>query len=147
MDALLCAGDLYEQERFTPDTAAFLPTTVERLHPLPGFTAPGNHDSLGPQEPVLARPMELERNDLSPGRLQPVTLEGGLTLWGGGHGAPVGTPGFLEEFRVDRSRVHVGLFNSSEQNELAFAGEGKVVGGLRCICRWDQGRAWVRGDG
>ena len=43
-DALLCGGDLYEGDRFTPDTAAFLKSTFEQLHPIPVFIAPGNHD-------------------------------------------------------------------------------------------------------
>ena len=48
VDALVCAGDLYEQDRFTPDTAAFLRTIFERAHPLPIYIAPGNHDWQGP---------------------------------------------------------------------------------------------------
>ena len=47
-EALLCAGDLFEHERLSPDTAAFLQATFAALHPLPIYIAPGNHDWLGP---------------------------------------------------------------------------------------------------
>src|SRR6266545_6294611 len=46
--ALLCGGDLYEHERISPDTAAFLRTTFADLDPLPVYIAPGNHDWYGP---------------------------------------------------------------------------------------------------
>src|SRR6266511_4040881 len=46
-DALLCGGDLYEQDRFTPDTGEFLFGAFERLHPMPVLLAPGNHDWWG----------------------------------------------------------------------------------------------------
>lgn len=42
VDALTCGGDLYEQERFTPDTAEFLSSTFAELAPLRVFLAPGN---------------------------------------------------------------------------------------------------------
>jgi DNA repair exonuclease SbcCD nuclease subunit len=35
VDALTCAGDLYEQERFSPDTAEFLRATFAELNPMP----------------------------------------------------------------------------------------------------------------
>ena len=39
-DALLCAGDLYEQESFTPDTAEYLRSSFEKLTPLQGVHRP-----------------------------------------------------------------------------------------------------------
>src|SRR5437867_3628042 len=48
-DALLCAGDLYEQDRFTPDTGAFLRDVFRKAAPMRIFIAPGNHDWFGPQ--------------------------------------------------------------------------------------------------
>jgi len=43
-DLVLIAGDLFEQERITPDTVAFLKQHFEALHPIPVFISPGNHD-------------------------------------------------------------------------------------------------------
>src|ERR671933_583558 len=41
---LLCGGDLYEQERCTPDTREFLHSIFAQLYPLPVYISPGNHD-------------------------------------------------------------------------------------------------------
>jgi DNA repair exonuclease SbcCD nuclease subunit len=49
VDALTCGGDLYQNERFTPDTVAFLGAIFAALDPLPVFLAPGNHDWFGPK--------------------------------------------------------------------------------------------------
>ncbi len=126
-DAILCGGELYEHERFTPDTAAFLKSAFERLHPVPVFIAPGNHDWYGPQS--LYR-----RVDWSPNvrvfdtrRLQPVELNDGLTLWGAAHLAPANTPGFLEDFQVDRGGLHLALFHGSEKGWFSEQGGDKVL--------------------
>ena len=41
VDALCSAGDLYEQERFTSDTAAFLRAEFARVAPAPGLPRAG----------------------------------------------------------------------------------------------------------
>ncbi len=41
---LLIAGDLFEHDRVTPDTAEYLKQQFESLGPIPAFIAPGNHD-------------------------------------------------------------------------------------------------------
>lgn len=43
-EAVLIAGDLYEQDRVSRDTLAFLREQFERLAPLPILIAPGNRD-------------------------------------------------------------------------------------------------------
>lgn len=126
VDAVCCAGDLYEQERFTPDTAAFLRDTFAALHPMPVFLAPGNHDWLGPTS--LYRQVSWTDNVqlFEESRLTPVPLADGLTLWGAAHHGPANTRGFLDDFRVDRGGVHLGLFHGSEQGDLALQDSGKV---------------------
>lgn len=47
VDLLLIAGDLYEQERFTPSTANFLRDELEAFE-RPVFISPGNHDYYSP---------------------------------------------------------------------------------------------------
>lgn len=117
-DALLCGGDLYEQDRFSPDTAAFLRATLATLDPLPVYLAPGNHDWYGPRslyhQTHWSPNVHIYRND----RLEPVTVAEGLTLWGAAHRAPANTPGFLDGFRVDRGGIHLALFHGSELSGL-----------------------------
>lgn len=43
-DAVLIAGDLFEHDRVSRDTVAFLRAQFEALRPVPVFIAPGNHD-------------------------------------------------------------------------------------------------------
>lgn len=127
VDALTCGGDLYEQERFTPDTAEFLRSTFAELDPLPVFLAPGNHDWFGPTS--LYRQVKWTPNVrvFHEAKLVPVSLADGITLWGAGHRAPANTRGFLDlGFQVDRGGVHVALFHGSEQGKLRFQESGKV---------------------
>jgi DNA repair exonuclease SbcCD nuclease subunit len=44
IDFLLIAGDLFEQDRVTPDTIEFLKQQFESLIAVPVFISPGNHD-------------------------------------------------------------------------------------------------------
>ncbi len=126
VDAICCAGDLYEQERFTPDSAVFLQAMFASVDPVPVYLAPGNHDWLGPaslyQQVAWSSNVRLFTEPV----LRPVTLADGFTLWGAAHCAPANTPGFLDGFRVDRDGVHVGLFHGSEQGELTLQETGKI---------------------
>jgi DNA repair exonuclease SbcCD nuclease subunit len=126
-DALLSGGDLYEHERVAPDTGALLRAAFASLHPMPVFLAAGNHDWYGRES--LYRRVEWTDNVrvFASQPLEPVTLADGLTLWGGGHRTPTGTPGFLDGFRVDRGGVHVALFHGSERDALREQGENKVA--------------------
>jgi exonuclease SbcD len=127
VDALCCGGDLYEQERFTPDTAAYLRDAFARLHPLPVFLAPGNHDWLGPAS--LYRQVSWTDNVHVYGqaRLAPVELTDGFTLWGAAHQQPANTANFLDGFQVDRGGINIGLFHGSEQGDFAAQDRGKVA--------------------
>jgi DNA repair exonuclease SbcCD nuclease subunit len=126
VDALMCGGDLYEHDRFTPDTAAFVRSVFARLDPLPVFLAPGNHDWLGPASLYAQAEWSPNVRVFQDDRLTPVTVQDGLTLWGAAHRAPANTNGFLDGFRVDRGGVHIALFHGSEQGALAFQEQGKA---------------------
>lgn len=114
-DALLCAGDLFEHERLTPDSAALLQTTFAELYPLPVYLAPGNHDWLGPASAYARTAWSDNVHLFSADRLQPIVLADGLTLWGAAHCAPANTAGFLDGFRVGRGGVNLALFHGAEQ--------------------------------
>lgn len=126
VDALCCGGDLYEQDMFTADTAEFLRSRFAELAPLRVFIAPGNHDWLGPAS--LYRQVTWSSNVriFDQSQLTPVELADGVTLWGAAHHAPANTPGFLDEFRVDRGGINLALFHGSEQGDLSFQDDGKI---------------------
>lgn len=122
VDVICCGGDLYEHDRVAPDTGAFVRSQFARAGKIPVFIAPGNHDWLGPQS--LYRRVSWTPNvHVFAGALSPVSLDDGLTLWGGAHSRPAGTAGFLDGFRVDRQGVHLALFHGSASGP--FFEEGK----------------------
>jgi DNA repair protein SbcD/Mre11 len=126
VDAVLSGGDLYEHERVTPDTSEFLRAAFARLHPIPVFLAPGNHDWYGPASVYARTAWTPNVHVFADDRLRPMGLGAGMTLWGGGHRAPANTDDFLAGFRVDRGGVNMGLFHAAERGGLAFQESGKA---------------------
>src|SRR4051794_13120948 len=80
VDALVCGGDLYEHERFSPDTGEFLRDIFAQLD-RSVFLAPGNHDWYGPAS--LYRQLDWSSNVhvFTDAALKPVELTDGFTLW------------------------------------------------------------------
>jgi DNA repair exonuclease SbcCD nuclease subunit len=124
-DAVLCGGDLYEHDRVSPDTAAFVRGAFERLHPTRVYVAPGNHDWYGPESLYRRADWSPNVHVFAEARLCPVELTDGLVLWGAAHRAPASTDGFLDGFSVDRSAVNLALFHGSERNWLTEQETGK----------------------
>lgn len=125
-DAIACGGDLYEHERFTPDTTSFLRDAFARTE-RPVYLAPGNHDWYGPASLYRQADWTPNVHVFTEDRLTPVPLADGLTLWGAAHRAPANTDGFLDGgWRVDRGGVHIALFHGSESTALPYQESGKV---------------------
>jgi exonuclease SbcD len=115
-EALLCSGDLFEHERSTPDTGAFLRHVFTDIAHIPIYVAPGNHDWFGPESlyATIDWPSNVHifsSNRLSEGRVE---LADGLSLWGAAHKGPARTPGFFEAFRVSGDGLHLALVHASE---------------------------------
>ena len=127
VDALCCGGDLYEHERFSPDTGEFLRASFEEIAPLPVFLAPGNHDWYGPASLYHQISWSPNVRIFTENRFSPVELADGFTLWGAAHRAPANTPDLLKDFAVDRAEVNVALFHGSENSGFAWQEEGKVA--------------------
>ena len=125
-DAIFCAGDLYEHERATPDTAAFLKRTFTDVAPMRVFLAPGNHDWYGSMSIYALNDWSENVHVFQEPRLQPIELAPGLTLWGGAHLAPQRAGNFLEDFRTTGSGVHLALFHGSENAWFLKQEEGKA---------------------
>jgi len=124
VDTLLCGGDLFEHERITPDTVMFLRSTFARIDPIRVFLAPGNHDYYDIPSPYAHVDWSANVHVFT-GGLEPVELEAGLTLWGGGHRVPANTPNLLHGFSVGREGVNIALFHGSERGWLTAQGENK----------------------
>lgn len=122
-DALLCAGDLFEQARFTPDTIAFLEKTFQEVAPIRVFLAPGNHDWYSPESPYRQVRWSDNVHVFADDRLAPVPLKGGVTLWGAAHRAPARTLNFLDDFKVQGKGVHIALFHGAERGSFP---EGEI---------------------
>ena len=114
-DALLCAGDLYEHDRFAPDTGTFLREAFGKLGNTRVFIAPGNHDWYGRQSLYNAVDWSPNVHIFREPTLIPFNLADGLTLWGAAHRGPANTPDFLEGFHVDRNGVNLAVFHGSER--------------------------------
>ena len=126
-DAILCAGDLYEQERFTPDTREFIRGVFCRTDRMI-VIAPGNHDWLGPNSLYTQAAWSSNVHIFDHDSLTPLELDDGLTLWGAAFTRPTRTTGFLQDgFAVDRGGVHLALFHGSERRGLPFEIEGKAA--------------------
>ena len=123
--ALLCAGDLYEHDRVTPDTARFLRTTFAELAPCPVYLAAGNHDWYGPDSLYALVDWSPNVHVFREPRLEPVNLADGLTLWGAAHCAPASTGNFFDGFRPAGPGVHVALCHAAERTGLAEQGSAK----------------------
>jgi DNA repair exonuclease SbcCD nuclease subunit len=126
VDAVLCAGDLFEHERFTPDTVAFLRESFARTD-RPIYLAPGNHDWYSARSPYALVEWSPNVHLFTEAALTPVALAEGLTLWGAAHRAPANTEGFFAAFRPDRGGVHLALAHASERSALPFQESGKEL--------------------
>jgi exonuclease SbcD len=124
VDGILSAGDLFEHERFTPDTVTFLRESFARTD-IPIYLAPGNHDWYSPRSPYALVEWSPNVHLFTEAQLTPVALADGLTLWGAAHRAPAGTGGFFADFRADRGGVHLALAHASEKSALPFQESGK----------------------
>ena len=120
VDAVVCGGDLFDQARVTPDTLAHLRTTFAELDS-PVHLAPGDDDWCGPSSPYRQVDWTPNVHVFTDPELTPVTLEDGLTLWGGAHDSPASTGGFLDGFHVKRDGVNFALFHGCETGTTAAA--------------------------
>jgi DNA repair exonuclease SbcCD nuclease subunit len=128
VDAFCVAGDLYEHERYAPDTPEFLRGLFAELSPMPVLLAAGNHDPAVPTSPYLTGKWTPNVHVFGEPGLSDYHLADGFTVWGAGHDRPAHTPGFFDGgFRVSGSGVHVALFHGAERGTLRFQEEGKLA--------------------
>jgi exonuclease SbcD len=118
-DLLVIAGDLYEQASFTPSTANFLRDRLGEFQKRV-FIAPGNHDYYSPESLYATVDWPSNVHVFEEERLEPFSVEDGLTIWGAAHTVPTTHVNFLDGRGVDRGGVHLAVFHGAEESELAF---------------------------
>lgn len=116
---------MYEQDRFSPETAALMRYAFTQIDPVPVYIAPGNLDWYGPQSLYQQVDWSPNVHIFRTNQLSPVTLTEGFTLWGAAHCAPAGTQNFLSGFQVDRGGVHIGVFHGSAMGLVTGESEEK----------------------
>ncbi len=124
VDAILSAGDLFEHDRITPDTVAFLRDTLGGAG-LPVYLAPGNHDWHSPLSPYALVEWPSNVHVFTTDRLAAVELAPGWTLWGGAHRAPANTDGFFTDFSAPGAGIQLAVAHASERNGLLAQEGGK----------------------
>lgn len=113
VDAFFLAGDIYEQDHISPDTAQFLARTMAALDPIPVLVTPGNHDYLSPESVWTQAEWTPNVKIFQRNRFEAFPLADGLTVWGVAHGAPAGTRDLLSGLRVNGTGLHIGLFHGA----------------------------------
>lgn len=119
-DILLIAGDLFEHDRVTRDTLAFLMAQFNRIPNTQVFIAPGNHDPCLPNSPYITEIWPPNVHIFSrPEWESRVACKGAVTVHGFGFDAahitrnPFGQL-WIEEARQDQ--LHIAVAHGSEKS-------------------------------
>lgn len=124
VDALICGGDLFENDFAGPDTIEFLQRTFASVG-CPVYLAPGNHDWFGPRSPYTLAAWPENVHVFSADSLTPAELVPGIRLWGAAHRAPANTRDFFSGIRLDAGSVNLVLAHASERGGLPWQESGK----------------------
>jgi DNA repair exonuclease SbcCD nuclease subunit len=117
-DAVTIAGDLFENEHVTPDTAAFIARQLGRLS-CPVVLASGNHDHSSPTSPYITAtwpPNVTLALEPKPTRVQVAEV----VIWAAGYGGREMDPAVLHSFDVPRGdgRTHLLVIHGVDLSSL-----------------------------
>ncbi|MBI2422140.1 MAG: DNA repair exonuclease [Candidatus Hydrogenedentes bacterium] len=142
-DAILIPGDLFDHDRVSRDTVAFLSEQFIRVAPLPVFIAPGNHDPYQADSPYATERWPKNVHVFSEAAWRSVELAGlPLTVHGFAFDGPDISDNPFPELKVPRDgRIHVALGHGSErahqpehaQSYAAFSAAEVVQPGLHYL--------------
>lgn len=119
--ALMCAGDLYEHDLYTPDTVKLLERVFAEVAPTPVLISPGNHDWYGPSSIYATASWSPNVHIFDSPALDPWDGLDGVRVWGFAHRKPSGTDDPLDGFSTDGDAMHIGLFHGSEMSRWSWA--------------------------
>jgi len=119
-DAVLIAGDLFEDDRVTRDTVAYLRDAFEMIRPIPVFISPGNHDPYTAASPYATESWPSNVHIFTSPNWQSVALEEApLTVHGFAFDGPDISSNPFGSLRVpEDGRVHVAVGHGSEANHM-----------------------------
>jgi DNA repair protein SbcD/Mre11 len=120
VDAVCCAGNLYDDASVTDATGELLRAGFGSIE-APVFLAPGSSDPWQPSSLYQRVPWSANVDVFTTSSLSPRAVSTGITLWGAAHTQPVHAVGFLDGFQTDAPGTHIGLFHGCERE--AFRGE------------------------
>lgn len=134
VDAILCGGDLYEDEFFSPDLTKFVAATLDCG--IPTFVSPGNHDHLSDASLYRRASLPSSVHVFDEEHFTARELAPGLRIWGTAHVRPRGTRGFFDpgsEGPTGRigpgtgqnEGTNIAVFHGSERGGFAWEGEDK----------------------
>lgn len=121
VDALMCAGDVYEHERFTPGTVKLLERVFEEIAHIPVLISPGNHDWYGSSSIYATASWSPNVHVFDSPALSPWDGLDGVRVWGFAHLKQSGTGNPLDGFSADGDAMHIGLLHGSEMSRWSWA--------------------------
>jgi DNA repair exonuclease SbcCD nuclease subunit len=113
VDAIACAGDLFDRRTVKPASLRWL-TAALRSTGVPVLVAPGNEDYVGPLGGYSSHEWPDNVTVFDTDRFAPVELGSGVTVWAAAHTEAHRTRSLLDGFTVDRQGVNLALFHGAD---------------------------------
>lgn len=141
-DAVLIAGDLFEQDYVTRDTVAFLHEALGQLAPIPVLIAPGNRDPFTAESPYATESWPDHVYIFREPRWTAIELSDQLVVHGFGFDGDEISRNPMGELQIPGDgRIHIAIAHASEVNHLPrgqklycpFRVEESVPDGLRYL--------------
>jgi len=115
-DAVLIAGDLFERDRVSRDTIAFLVSEFKSIPHVPVFISPGNHDPFSPESPYAAENWPENVTIFKEPRWESHAVKGGLlTVHGFGFDGPSLSINPFGTLTIEGKSIHVAVAHGSER--------------------------------
>jgi DNA repair exonuclease SbcCD nuclease subunit len=115
VDAIACAGDLFDRQAIRPASMQWL-IAAFRSAGVPVLIAPGNRDFVGPLGGYTRHEWPDNVTIFETGQLMPVEVTDGVTVWGAGHTEAHLSRSFLDHFQVEGEGVNLALFHGAEKS-------------------------------
>jgi DNA repair exonuclease SbcCD nuclease subunit len=118
VDAIACAGDLFNRRTVKPANVQWLAAALRSMG-VPVLIAPGNEDFIGPLGGYTAQDWPDNVTVFESQAFEPVEIVQGVTFWGAAHTEAHRSRSFLDGFRADRPGTNIALFHGAETSGAA----------------------------